>query len=288
MFKYILSAALFIVPIVSVGMFAQTRPPKDDPMALIPGGTFKMGTDRSKVSEIAAAFKILKHPELIEAETPQHLVTLRPFYMDKFEVTNELFAKFLEKRPEWLAERVPAAFNNGNYLKDWLGNKFPGGKERAPVVNISWYAAVAYCQSIGQRLPTEAEWEYAARGGLVNKTFPWGDSIADPTKANYSASKLNAATLVGSYSANGFGLFDMAGNVWEFTVDEWQPYSSADQTDPVAGDTSFKNDGYLSVTTRRVIRGGSWGGSPLNLRVAYRDSHPVNGSQDFVGFRCAK
>ena len=106
---------------------------------------------------------------------------------------------------------------------------------RSPIVNR------------GKRLPTEAEWEYAARGGLSEKQFPWGDETADKTRANFGASEIGAATIVGSYPPNGYGLFDMAGNVWEFLADEWQKYPTVGgiQFNPVAGGNFFLN-GFLS------------------------------------------
>jgi formylglycine-generating enzyme required for sulfatase activity len=266
---------------------SQSRQSSHNSMAFIPGATFRMGTDASRVSEIAEAFGVKKHPDIIHAETPQHTVTISPFYLDKHEVTNSEFKKFVKKYPQWSAARISKQLNNGNYLKDWNGNDFTNGKGGHPVVNVSWYAAVAYCQSVGKRLPTEAEWEYAARGGLIDKTFPWGDEPVDKRRANYAGSEIKSTTPVGSYPANGYGLFDMAGNVWEFTADEWGPYSGDAQNDPVAGGNLFSDNSFLNVTTRRVIRGGSWGGMPLNLRVTYRDSHPPDGARDFVGFRCA-
>ena len=264
-------------------------------MVRIPGATFQMGTEASRVSEIAAAFNISKHPDLIQAETPQHTVTIGSFYLDKYEVTNAKFREFILKHPEWRAARIPRQFHNGNYLKDWNGNNFPQGKANHPVVNVSWYAAVAFCRSIGRRLPTEAEWEYAARGGLTNKSFPWGDEQVDKTRANFVGSGINTTTPVGSYPANGYGLFDLAGNVWEFTADEWGPYSAQPQTNPLGGQALLMGDRRSlvleqdpeDVTTRRVIRGGSFAGAPLNLRVTYRDSHPPDGAREFVGFRCA-
>ena len=279
---------LAITPFV---VFAQHGKQPDNgykSMVFIPGATFKMGTDQAKISEIAEAFGVKKHPDTIQAETPQHTVTIRSFYLDKHEVTNSEFKKFVKKHTQWNAASIPKEFNNGNYLKDWNGNDFPKGKPDHPVVNVSWYAAVAYCQSLGKRLPTEAEWEYAARGGLIDKTFPWGDEPVDKMRANYAGSEIKSTTPVGSYPANGYGLFDMAGNVWEFTADEWGPYSGDAQNDPVADGNLFLHNSFLNVTTRRVIRGGSWGGAPLNLRITYRDSHPPNGARDFVGFRCAE
>lgn len=260
---------------------------KDKSMVLISGATFKMGTDSPKVPQIAETFKIQKHPDLIQSETPRHTVTLSSFYLDKYEVTNAKFQKFIKKNPEWTTAKIPKQFNNGNYLKDWNGSEFPKDKADHPVTNISWYAAVAYCQSVEKRLPTEAEWEYADRGGLTDKTFPWGDEPVDKARANYGSSEIKTTTPVGSYPANGYGLYDMAGNVWEFTADEWGNYSDAFQTNPVAGGNLFLDKSFYNVTTRRVIRGGSFGGAPLNLRVTYRDSHPPGGARDFVGFRCA-
>jgi formylglycine-generating enzyme len=254
----------------------------------IPGATFRMGTDTAKISEIAAAFNISKHPDLIQAESPQHTVTISRFYLDRYEVTNASFQRFIRARPEWSAARIPKRFHNGNYLKDWNGDNFPAGKGNHPVVNVSWYAAVAYCRWSGKRLPTEAEWEFAARGGLKDKTFSWGDALVDSSRANYAGSNINGTTPIRSYPANGYGLFDMAGNVWEFTADEWAPYSNLPQVDPVAGGKLFLDQSFSEVTTRRVIRGGSFAGAPLNLRVTYRDSHPPEGAQPFVGFRCAK
>src|SRR5689334_12685742 len=266
---------------------SKSRFAKDKSMVRIPAATFQMGTDASQISQIAEAFNIAKHPDLVQAETPEHTVTINSFYLDKYEVTNLHFQKFIRARPEWSAAQIPKQRHNGNYLADWHGDNFPEGRANHPVVNVSWYAAVAFCQYMGKRLPTEAEWEYAARGGLQNKTFPWGDEPPDNTRANYAGSNMKSTTPVGSYPANGYGLFDMAGNVWEFMADEWAPYSPAAQINPVAGGNLFLDKSFLDVTTRRVIRGGSWGGAPLNLRVTYRDSHPPDGARDFVGFRCA-
>jgi formylglycine-generating enzyme len=256
-------------------------------MVRIPSATFKMGTEASKISQIAAAFNISRHPDLIKAETPQHTVIINSFYLDKYEVTNSAFQNFVRSNRQWSAARIPKQFQNGNYLKDWDGDNFPKGKGRNPVVNVSWYAAIAFCQYVGKRLPTEAEWEFAARGGLRDKMFPWGDAPADRTRANYAGSDVKSTTPVGSYAANGYGLFDMAGNVWEFMADEWGPYSDLPQINPVAGGDLFLDNSFYEVTTRRVIRGGSFGGVPLNLRVTYRDSHPPDGAREFVGFRCA-
>jgi formylglycine-generating enzyme required for sulfatase activity len=257
-------------------------------MVRIKGATFKMGTDAARIPQLAAVFKIERHPDMIAGEAPQHTVTLSAFYIDKYEVSNAQFAEFLRTHPEWTAARMPAVFNNGNYLKDWTTDQYPPDKANHPVVDVSWYAAVAYCQSLGKRLPSEAEWEYAARGGLRNKAFPWGDQPVDKTRANFGGSELNTTTPVGKYRPNGYGLFDLAGNVWEFTADDWGAYSADIHINPVAGRNFFVDGSFMLISSRRVIRGGSYGGAPLNLRVTYRDSHPANGAQPFVGFRCAK
>jgi sulfatase modifying factor 1 len=200
-------------------------------------------------------------------------------------VSNAEFRMFTEANPQWQPDRLPPDLDNRNYLKHWKLGAL--AREDHPVVNVNWYAAVAYCRWAGKRLPTGAEWEYAARGGL-DATFPWGDQPVDDRRANFSGG-LGTTTPIGKYPPNGYGLFDMAGNVWQFLVDEWRPYSSAPQKNPIAGGNLFLDGtAFLRVKTRRVIRGGSFAAAPVNLWVEYRDSHPPNGSRDFVGFRCAK
>ena len=153
---------------------------------------------------------------------------------------------------------------------------------------MSWYAAVAYCHWRGKRLPTEAEWEHAAKGEL-NGDVPWGNDAADKGRANYGGSGIGSTSAVGSYPANVYGLFDMAGNVWEFLADEWQPYKSDAQQNLVAGGDLFANgDSFLKVKTRRVIRGGSYGGDPINY-VGGIPRQPSSGKREgFIRIRCAK
>lgn len=258
-------------------------------MVKIPGGIFQIGTDAASIPDLLTRFNV-KRAEIFADEVPRHSVKINSFYLDKYAVTNSQFKRFVDKDPQWQKSNIASDLHNGKYLQDWDGNNYPKGKIDFPVVYVSWYAAVAYCQSQGKRLPTEAEWEFAARGGLTDNAFPWGNELPDKTRANYSASGLGAATKVGSYSPNGYGLYDMAGNVWEYLADEWAKYPTTNETlfDPVAGGDHFdRGSSYLNIKTRRVIRGGSWGGSPINMRVTYRDSHPVEGSGNHVGFRCA-
>lgn len=261
-----------------------TRPKS---MVLIRAATFPMGTEAADIPRLQKVFGI-KVADLFSAEVPRHTVSLSSFYIDRYEVTNVQFKKFIDQNRRWQKNQIPVRYHNGNYLKHWNGNDYPSDKANHPVTNVSWYAAVAYCQAAGKRLPTEAEWEYAARGGLTGKLFPWGDEPADKRRVNYGESGIGSTTPVGSYAANGYGLFDMAGNVWEYLADEWAPYPASPQRNPVAGGNLFLDETFLEVTNRRVIRGGSWGGAPVNLRVSYRDSHPPEGAKDFVGFRCAQ
>lgn len=259
-----------------------SKAPKN--MVLIPGGTFEMGTAKEEVPALMTKFNV-QHSGLFEEEIPRHTVKLSAFFMDKFEVTNDAFHKFVQKSPEWRSDRLPLERQNGIYLSHWTEGEPPKGKEDHPVVFVTWHSAAAFCKASGKRLPTEAEWEFAARGGSVGKQFSWGDELPDKSRANYGASGFKAPVKVGSYPPNGYGLYDIAGNVWEFLADEWSKYGDAAQTDPVAGGSVAD---FLQVSTRRSLRGGSFGGGVVNLRVTYRDSHVPTNAVEHVGFRCAK
>ncbi len=140
--------------------------------------------------------------------------------------------------PRWQKDRIDRAFHSGYYLADWNGNDYPGGKANHPVELVSWYAVLAYAGWVGKRLPTEAEWEYAARGGLSGKAYPWGDVI-DLGKANYGKN-VGDTTAVGKYPSNGYGLYDMAGNVWEWCLDEYNKdfYFTSPRRNPISGANS--------------------------------------------------
>jgi len=271
--------------------FGQVGPERmknpSDSMALVRGGTIQVGIDATEVPRLEKIFGV--GARLLQDEQPKHPVTLDDFYIDRYPVTNEQFKKFTDANSEWRPGRIPPQFDNGNYLRHWTTSSSEfGARAHHPVVNVNWYAAVAYCRWIGKRLPSEAEWEYASRGGL-NALFPWGDEPPDKTRANFAGAHLGGTSPIGTYPANGYGLFDMAGNVWEFLLDEWRPYPSSPEKNPAAGENRFADaTAFLQVKTRRVIRGGSFDGAPVNLWVDYRDSHPPNDSREFVGFRCAK
>ncbi len=267
-------------------------------MIFIPTGTFRMGTAPEGLLDLQQRYTV-DHLEIFLPETPAHWVSVGSFYMDPYPVTNAQFKAFLDTVPEWQPGRIPEALHNGDYLKHWQGNDFPPELADHPVVYVSWYAAAAYASWANKRLPAEAEWEYAARGGQINPEFPWGCALPDPSLANYAASGIGGTCPVGSYPANGYGLYDLAGNVWEYCLDEWQPdfYAGSPHRAPLAGNPLLAEVDTPAVLLdrlgslggpRRVIRGGSWGAEPVNLRVTYRDSHPANGAGGHVGFRCAR
>lgn len=253
-------------------------------MALIPAGSFLMGTRPERVQQLMSDYGI-RRSELFAPEMPQHAVSLDAYYMDVHPVTNAQFRAFVEAEPDWSARRIPGDLHNGNYLSHWTEDEFPTDRADHPVVNVCWYAAVAYARWANKRLPAEAEWERAARGGRVDEEFPWGDQPVSTDLANYAAGGHGETMSIGSYPPNGYGLQDMSGNVWEYCLDEWQPDYTG-RSPLAANDKEQAGLEFLSVRTRRVIRGGSWSGLPVNLRVAWRDSHPPGGAGDHVGFRC--
>ena len=242
-------------------------------MALIPAGEFEMGSDTGKNNE-----------------RPVHTVYLDAFYMDTHEVTNAQYKAFIDENPEWEKKNIPPVFHDGAYLRLWDGNAYPEGKADHPVIYVSWYAAMAYAEWAGKRLPTEAEWEKAARGGLIGKTYPWGDTH-DAILANY-ARYHNAPIAVGHYPPNGYGLYDMAGNISEWCLDEYDPgfYATSPRENPFPNGTievtinDFKN----VKDKNRVLRGGCWSDNGLFLPVSHRDWGSQHYTSVFRGFRCVK
>ncbi len=193
-------------------------------------------------------------------EHPRHAVTFsRPFDMMTTEVTVGMYraaGRRVDAQPAW--STTP----------------------NHPVVIITWDDAQAYCKTVGGRLPSEAEWEYAARGGRDGVLYPWGDQapVDEAHAVNGAAFEGDAAWPVGSFTPNSYGLYDMAGNVWEWTSDSGGMYVSdavADPTGPVNGRT-------------RLVRGGSYGDDPSNLRLSNRTPNAPTSVNVNVGFRCAR
>ena len=247
-----------------------------DGMVLIIEGEFEMGSDEGNAD-----------PD----EQPVHTVHLDAFYIDANEVTNGEFKDFVLANPEWQKEQIDEKFHDDNYLQDWNGNNFPLGEREHPVRYVSWYAAMAYAVWVDKRLPTEAEWEKAARGGLKKKDYPWGKGI-NFNRANYGK-RLGETTPVGEYPANDYGVHDIAGNVWEWCLDEYQAdfYANSPRRNPTAGADNIEeivND-FENIVDFRVIRGGGWNSEPEWLRASNRHgTSPAYGGIGALGFRCAK
>lgn len=246
----------------------------DSDMVLIPSGEFQMGNNNADTDE-----------------KPVHSVFIDAFKIDIYEVTNAQYKEFVDANPEWGKDKIPRAYHDGYYLIHWNGNNYPTGKMHHPVVYVSWYAAMAYAEWVGKRLPTEAEWEKAARGGLVDKMFPWGDSI-EPTNANYFMDTVGGTTPVGSYFPNEYGLYDMAGNVREWCLDTYEPtfYVNSPKEKPIAGAENIDDviNDFINIKDTRVLRGGSWLNIPEKLRVSDRSSRLPTGTNPNDGFRCVK
>lgn len=254
----------------------QHTPSVDDAppgMVLIPAGEFEMGSDTGAPNE-----------------RPVHHVYLDAFYMDIHEVTNAQYKLFVDANPQWQKHNIAEAYHDGVYLRLWAGNTYPEGKADHPVIYVSWYAAMAYAQWSGKRLPTEAEWEKAARGGHTGKMYPSGDTM-DPSLANH-ARRFNAPIAVGQYPPNGYGLYDMAGNISEWCLDEYDSdfYAVSPRKNPVSkGTPQAIIQNFADVQEKdRILRGGCWSDNGLFLRVAFRDWGPQNYTSVFRGFRCVK
>lgn len=204
----------------------------------------------------------------------QHRVQIaRGFWLDATEVTNAAYLRFVEGCPSWQKGRVDATWYE-DYLKDWNGMSLPSGKEQHPVAWVSWYPARAYCEWAGKRLPTEAEWEYAARAGTTTRHW-WGEDF-DESRAHNGSS---GTVVVGDpRRTNPWGLSDMLGNIREWTSSKNAPYPYR------ADDGRERPDG----KEPRVLRGGSWNESPEYQRSASRYGGFPQSAKPTAGFRCAQ
>ncbi len=235
-------------------------------MVLISAGEFTMGTDKVDKDALQQRFGITKMP--YENEHPAHKVYLDDYYIDKYEVTNKEYKEFVDATGHPVP---PSYWKNGTYLPN---------TERMPVVMVSWYDADAYCKWRGKRLPTEAEWEKAARG-TEERDFPWGNEF-DSKKAN-SFGIYGGISTVDYFKedVSPYGVYDMAGNVSEWTADWYKAYDGNRFIDRDYGE-KFK-----------VLRGGSWGGVghysfPLFYRTSYRLRMGPATKLNDAGFRCVK
>ncbi len=214
-------------------------------------------------------------------EQPRRGVWLDSFYIDRREVTNYQYAKFSADNPQHLPEwaKPNGVYNvetgrDPYYRKTGAALKAPEN----PVVGVTWAAADAYCRRAGKRLPTEAEWEAAARGGSGG-LFSFGDSPAGLKEYAWYEENASAPRPVGTKKPNDLGLYDMHGNVWEWVYDRYRPdyYTNSPKRNPAGPDDPGFRD--------RVIRGGSWAFGADSARSANRAS--TSKPNDDIGFRCA-
>jgi ribose/xylose/arabinose/galactoside ABC-type transport system permease subunit/formylglycine-generating enzyme required for sulfatase activity len=228
-----------------------TPPHVTDIMIEIPAGPFTMGSNTGA-----------------EDEAPAHEVDLPAFEIDKFEVTNADFAQFVE------ATGYQTDAEKEGRTKNWQGAA--EGKDNHPVVFVSWNDAMAYCEWVGKRLPTEAEWEKAARG-TDGRMYPWGNEW-DASKANVKDTGLRGTAAVGSFGtgAGPYGVEDMAGNVWEWTADWYEAYPGSDYQSDYFGQRF------------RVLRGGAWFETADFVRTTVRNANSETAANDDLGFRCAR
>ncbi len=290
------------------GMLREIVSEKDGAeMVLIPAGEFEMGSTEQELNFLAKTIEEKQYLSF-SGQWYQHTVYVDAFYIDRYEVTNAQYKEFVEAtghlkpsgnrlvkvtktqfkksmearglRPGEVPSNFIEARVASNDFKPWDDSEF--NQPNQPVTCVSWEDAVAYAKWAGKRLPTEAEWEKAARGGLISKRYPWGDTISR-NDANYGAWK-DCLAPVGSFAPNGYGLYDVAGNVWEWVADWFDKdyYKLSPKDNPKGPETG----------RWRVLRGGSFGcvggGFPFDLHCAKRQVKEPTHRSSSCGFRCAK
>ena len=235
-------------------------------MVSIPAGPFIMGSDAVDTSLDQQELGN-KKPFYLD-EHPQRRLSIPGFLIDRFEVTNENYARFVKKRV-----RRPPPY--------WGKEGYPAGQALLPVVEVNWYEASDYCESLGKRLPTEAEWEKAARGPDGN-LFSWGNQF-DPSKGNVSAGSHGGIMMVGRFSQDKsyYSAYDMTGNVMEWSADWYQPFPGGDYQSNDFGEQY------------KVAKGDAYGESghyalSIFSRLPYRQNVMPETRLPFLGFRCAK
>ena len=252
---------------VALPSAAQTAAPEG--MVQIPAGKFWMGRTQAAYRD-----SIDKVARLQMDDRPANHIELDAFYMDKYEVTNANYAKFIAAT----GARAPW---------HWPEGKIPDGQEKQAVSNVNWFEATDFCKWAGKRLPTEAEWEKAERGGLDSKTYSWGDDANGIAGEDGKPPALPAAVnkdqagAVGAYAPNGYGLYDMTGNVLEWINDwyDWNYYAFMPQKNPRGPETG----------KYRSVRGGGWTDNKgERLTTYYRQYSDPELRGSTIGFRCAK
>jgi formylglycine-generating enzyme required for sulfatase activity len=263
--KTILVTLFLILFLVAIKSTMQTGAIELDEMVKIPGGTFTMGVDGG-----------------MENSRPPHEVKVDPFFVDAHEVTNVRFAEFLNDiKTTTLDGNNLIVLDRSHIVIDDANSKSvyrpKEGYEEYPVVSVTWYGANEYAKYRGKRLPTEAQWEYAAAGGLMGAKFPW-EGDYNPNKSNL-AGAFGALTPVMSYLPNGFGVYDMGGNVMEWTRDWYRDgyYEKSPRENPQGP----------KVGTERVVRGGAFDSLyPVTIRNRYY-LKPGSALPN-LGFRCVR
>jgi formylglycine-generating enzyme required for sulfatase activity len=263
----------------------------------LPVSDERIGVAQPNLARIAAGVFLMGSAEGKLDERPIHQVYLSEFFIGRYAVTHDEYARFVNAT----GHRAPAiqqlpliASGRDNLFKElaapyvWDRRGPPAGRGGHPVVLIGYGDAVAYCGWLSKvlartvRLPTEAEWEKAARGGVDAQRFPWGDGELDASRCNFLTDPPRKAQrgtrATGTYSPNGYGLYDVAGNVWEW-VSDW--YSSNYYATVEARDPQGPESGET-----RIVRGGSWvSEDPSMFRCAYRHEVPPDTYAYSIGFR---
>ena len=231
-------------------------------MITIAPGTFVMGSSEKDILWAAKTF-FSESLDFYRDETPAHTVELPAYKIDITEVTVNQYQLYMAQT----GVQAPKFFDN---------ERFNQGSH--PVVGVTWQEAVDYCATMGKRLPTEAEWEKAARG-TDRRYYPWGNK-PDATKANVRGKKdsyrYSAPVGRSPHGASPYGILDMAGNAWEWTADWYQPHPG----------NTHPNDFYGEQF--RVIKGGSWFSNMDLARIAVRGKNLPDRRNNYIGFRCAK